>query len=316
MKGIPGLLNRAVIPVSEAGNPVAPDYAINWNGSPHVASDFISRDQYMGVFFGLSTAYDLVNDPQVKSLCKQNIETMLDYLLSHKWVAYRKDGTLSTAWQMNFAQQLAWVRAGLKVNPIKYNTTYWNHAFLADLCWFSIWTETFDPVGGYYKFNLEHGSFYTFLRLETNPVIWQRGYKGFRILRKALAHHLQAHFNMCTIGIAPWQSAEVGPETKSLLRLFLKRNRRNVAFTVTGVETVSYTPPSVNFLSGVEGVISQGTSTVAKYPLPPDKRTSTDFLWQRDPFRLTSYGNGTTEQPGIDYTLPYWMGRYYGVFTE
>jgi len=248
----------------------------------------------------------------------KRIETMLDYLLTHKWVALRKDGTVSTVWQSNPAHQLAWVRAGRRVNPSKYYLTYWKHAYLSDICWFSPWTMTFDPVGSYFKFNLEHGAFYTFLRLESNPWVWQRGYKGFRILRKALAHHLQAHFNMCTVGIAPWQALQIGPETRTLLRLFLKRPRRHVNVSVSGVETVPYTPPGVE--SGLFGALDSnaptGPSTISKYPLPPDKRPSTDFLWQRDSFRLSSWGDGTKEGPGVDYTLPYWMGRYYGVLAN
>src|SRR5207302_9224258 len=42
-------------------------------------------------------------------------------------------------------------------------------------------------------------------------------------------------------------------------------------------------------------------------------RHPTDYLWQRDPFQLAGCGNGFLESPGIDYILPYWMTRYYGV---
>jgi len=42
-------------------------------------------------------------------------------------------------------------------------------------------------------------------------------------------------------------------------------------------------------------------------------RPPTDFLWQRTPFLLRAGGAGTIETAGIDYILPYWMGRYYGV---
>jgi len=36
------------------------------------------------------------------------------------------------------------------------------------------------------------------------------------------------------------------------------------------------------------------------------------LLWQRTPFLLVGQGAGTIETAGIDYILPYWMGRYYG----
>jgi len=45
-------------------------------------------------------------------------------------------------------------------------------------------------------------------------------------------------------------------------------------------------------------------------------RPTTDFLWQRNPFQLTGGGSNTTEGAGIDYILPYWMGRYYGVIPS
>jgi hypothetical protein len=50
-------------------------------------------------------------------------------------------------------------------------------------------------------------------------------------------------------------------------------------------------------------------------PLPVPVRVPTDFLWQRDPFQLVGGGRGLIEGAGIDYILPYWMSRYYGVIT-
>jgi hypothetical protein len=47
-----------------------------------------------------------------------------------------------------------------------------------------------------------------------------------------------------------------------------------------------------------------------------EQRITTDFLWQRSPFQLTSEGAGTIETAGIDYILPYWMGRFYGVIND
>ncbi|WP_321475450.1 hypothetical protein [uncultured Paludibaculum sp.] len=50
--------------------------------------------------------------------------------------------------------------------------------------------------------------------------------------------------------------------------------------------------------------------------VPVPERPATDFLWQRSPFRLYGGLYGTIEGAGIDYILPYWMGRYYGVLGE
>jgi hypothetical protein len=45
-------------------------------------------------------------------------------------------------------------------------------------------------------------------------------------------------------------------------------------------------------------------------------RVATDFLWQRSPFQLSGGGNGYIESSGLDYLLPYWMARYYGIISS
>jgi len=51
-------------------------------------------------------------------------------------------------------------------------------------------------------------------------------------------------------------------------------------------------------------------------PIAVVDRINTDFLWQRSPFLLFGGGGGTIETAGIDYILPYWMARYYGVILD
>jgi len=47
--------------------------------------------------------------------------------------------------------------------------------------------------------------------------------------------------------------------------------------------------------------------------IPVNERVNTDFLWQRSPFLLFGGGFGTIEAAAIDYILPYWMARHYGL---
>ena len=47
--------------------------------------------------------------------------------------------------------------------------------------------------------------------------------------------------------------------------------------------------------------------------IPIVERVPTDFLWQRSPFELSGGRGGDIEGAGIDYLLPYWMARYFGI---
>jgi hypothetical protein len=39
-------------------------------------------------------------------------------------------------------------------------------------------------------------------------------------------------------------------------------------------------------------------------------------IWHRSPYTLDGGDDNGRERSGHDYTLPYWMGRYYGYIGE
>jgi uncharacterized protein (TIGR03437 family) len=43
------------------------------------------------------------------------------------------------------------------------------------------------------------------------------------------------------------------------------------------------------------------------------QRVPATFLWEQSPFQLVGGGSGLIENAGVDYILPYWMARYYGL---
>ncbi|MCK5797741.1 MAG: hypothetical protein KAI47_11185 [Deltaproteobacteria bacterium] len=70
--------------------------------------------------------------------------------------------------------------------------------------------------------------------------------------------------------------------------------------------------------------IRRAVDNMGKYPADPHcpgqtsvatdvkDRAASDFIWQRNPFKLVDSGAPQLVYPGIDYVLPYWMARYYG----
>ena len=142
----------------------------------------------------------------------------------------------------------------------------------------------------YFKFNLDYMSFYNLVRYEPNG-----DNKGaYQIIRNYTASHQNAFFDLIDRAL---NSPDVTRDTEmqSLVTQWLERPRRDPYVDDTKIVKVC--------------------GSEACQPVPVPIRPTTDFLWQRDPFQLTGGGSGTIEGAGIDYILPYWMARYYGVIT-
>jgi hypothetical protein len=153
-----------------------------------------------------------------------------------------------------------------------------------------------DPYNSYYKFNLDHINFYNLIRLEEPGTPRNLYMSAFTRLRNCTRTHQNAHFNMIERGLQG-ANATRDNETVNMLGLWLQRPRRNVFVDNTGKYPAC------------------GTNRACS-PIPVNDRYTTDFLWQRSPFQLTGGGDGTVPTPGVDYVLPYWMARYYGVVTQ
>jgi len=52
-------------------------------------------------------------------------------------------------------------------------------------------------------------------------------------------------------------------------------------------------------------------------PLPVYEQCSgTNFVWQRNPFRLDCGGRADTQWAGTDFLAPYWLGVVYGYVSD
>jgi hypothetical protein len=239
-----------------------------------------SRDQYSGVFFGLAVAYDMVNDAPTRANISALVTRMLDFLRNHAWTVIMPDGTVSTTFISRADQQLSFMNAGLHVNPAHYaNATELNSFALAVTVPAPIALEVTDN-GSYFKFNLDAINLYGLVRLDNSQ------YHSFYTAAYALLwNHVSSQQNAFF-------------QTVSMLNQWLQRPRRDVYVDLAGT------------------IPSCGSSGEACNPVPVAQRPTTDFLWQRDPYQLAGGGQGTIESAGIDYILPFWMARYYGLLTS
>lgn len=273
-------------------------YASTYNGEQVYWIGSTSRDQFSGVFFGLAVAYDLVSDATLRGQIAALVTRMLDNLLAHNWSVVMPNGTVSTTFVGRTEQQLTLLQIGRHVNPAKYLTRYQSfRSSNSSSTGFAISIDCLDTYSSYYKFNLDYINLFDLIRLEEPTSTYRSRYvSAYNTLRRCTATHQNAHFNMVDRSING-PNATRDADTQLFLGQWLQRSRRAFYTDVSSKYAVC------------------GTNRACS-PVPVPDRPNTDFLWQRSPLLLYGGGDSTVETAGIDYVLPYWMARYYGVIIS
>jgi uncharacterized protein (TIGR03437 family) len=290
------LLARCMVPVnSPYAQGIKSEESAN---GVHVTTDWVwigntSRDEYIGVIFGLGAAYDLINDSGVQSSIKDLVTRLVRFLTGNNWSVVMPDGSSSTTFIVRPDEMLGLLQVGRHVNSGEFSTYYDEQRILLS-------TTVSIPAGvdilddsSYFKFNLDYMNFYNLIRLESSSA--QTLYRaGYDLVRGHTASHQNAFFDLVDRALGSPDAAR-DAETRMLLAQWLQRGTRDQY-----VDDTKLVPVCGN---------------VACKPVPLPMRPPTDFLWQRNPFQLTGGGSGLIESAGIDYILPYWMGRYLGTVS-
>ena len=251
-----------------------------------------SRDEYSGAMFGLAVAYDMVTDQAIKTSISDLVTRLVDFLDGHNWSVTMPDGSASTSFLIRPDQIEAFLAIGRRVNSDHFSGVNFEtqRVLLATTVPAPILADTASD-DSYFKFNLDYINLYNLIRLEASSAktIYQSAYGR---LRDHTAAHQNAFFNIIDLALNGANAAR-DSQTLALLDAWLLRLRRDFGVDLHGTVAVCG---------------DQACQPVSVWLRPP-----TDFLWQRSPFQLSVGGAGIIESPGIDYILPYWMARYYGL---
>lgn len=258
----------------EAANTIIQNPPWIWVGN-------ISRDQIVGAFFGMGVAFDLVDDPGVKSTISALATLLSRFIADHQW---SPNDDISSTFELRPEELQMILQVTRHVNPADtisgpFIVPPVNVGVLVDV----------QSNSSYFKFNLDYMTFYNLVQYQNNG----DNLDAYKMLRSYTASHQNPFFNMVDRALQG-SNAVRDAEARSLLDQWLLRPKRDLS--------VNLTPQFKNCSTGE-----------ACAPVPIPVRPPTDFLWQRDPFQLIGGGNGNMEGSGVDYILPYWMGRYYGV---
>jgi hypothetical protein len=295
-------------------------YTANIGGQSYYWVGNTSRDQYSGVFFGLGVAYDMANDAEaqdVRAEIKEIVTRLLDFLLSKNWAVVMPNGSISTIFLGRYEQQLSFLQVGRRVNPGRFDATYRNYRSRYSLSVDTpIFFDTLDIHNSYFKFNLDYINLYNLIRMEEAPSPYHTDYlDAYDILRNKTQNHGNVHFNLIDRAL---KGGTVMREEGTRAFSFFDRGVRGITAapnpgTPRALLDEWLTRPRRDTWVDLRGTYQACGDDRACAPIPVKDQVRTDFLWQRSPYLLWGGGNALIETAGIDYILPYWMARYYGV---
>lgn len=242
-----------------------------------------SRDQIVGAFFGLGVAFDLVDDPAVKQGVRDLVTRLIGYISRHQWSP--NDDADSTFRLRPEALHML-VQVARRVNPAAdvsgpLFVLPVDSGVLYDI----------QSNSSYFKFNLDYMSLYHLVRLQDDS----RNRAAYLTLRAYTESHQNAFFNLIDRALRGPDPAR-DAETRSLIDQLLARQRRD-------------------FYTDISSAVATCGSEACR-AIPVHLRAPATFLWEVSPFQLRGGGSGIIESSGLDYILPYWMARYYGVIEE
>jgi uncharacterized protein (TIGR03437 family) len=249
---------------------------------PWIWLDNTSRDEVVGAFFGLGATFDLVDDPDVKAGISDLATRIIGFVSGHNWTP---NDDLSNTFLLRPEELQMLLQVARHVNP----SNGVSGPFIVPPVDTGVLVDV-QSNDSYFKFNLDAMTFYNLVRLQNTGD--NRG--AYQTYWNHVSSHQNAFFDIidrALNGANDTRDAEI----RSLLDQWLGRQKRDL------IADLSHTVP----------VCSGAACT----PVPLVQRPPADFLWQVSPFQLSGGLTGTTEESGIDYILPYWMARYYGVIT-
>ena len=267
------------------------------NGVDYIWFGNTSRDQYMGAFFGLSVAYEHMEDAAVRARISVIATKLIERLLDRNWAVVMPGGGISTVFWLRPEQQLAILQVGRQVNPARFARTYEDLRGRASGLDLVMALEAREPHDSYFKFNLNAISFFNLLRLEERDSPKRAAYiEAYQTFRRAVEAHGNAFFNVIDRALRGPDSRR-DAETTELIAAWLQRSKRDAWVDLRGKYRACGDDRACD-------------------PIPVADRVRTDFLWQRSPFLLYGGGEGRIETAGIDFILPYWMSRYHGADVQ
>lgn len=317
--GTPGLVARSVVPL-DIGKTKSEQWRLTPGGDMYWKSD-TSSDEIDGHYLAFYTYWEHIakDDPEEGALLEKQVRALTDYLVDNNYQLIDWDGE-RTRWGiwdpeslndgeehflengLNSLQMLSFLKVAYYITGDEtYQDHYMllirKHHYLSNVL---LAKKLFPDELNHSDDQLGFVAWYPILQIEQDPEIRRALHQGVRRHAKVEQMERSPFFNFVYATIDP-EDADVAGGILTLEEL--PEDRRDWLMENSQRTDVHFAAKPNRF-----------DRPVLDHLLPADERHFDK--WNGDPFVPDDGGNGTREDDGAAYLLPYWMGRFHGLLTE
>lgn len=275
----------------------------------------VSVDQVDGVFFGYALAFDLLEDSSIRHHVAEDVAPIADHILENRMKIIDLDGQPTRHGDLGSGPFSEDLNALIALMVIKVA-----HHITKEPRFHQAYQDLIKKKGYHYRAaaardkwweyllginhsdnNLAFLAFYTLIRLEEDPSLLKIYKAGLRRAWKVVRYEGNPLFTFVYHSLLQGDQVDQIALDRALETLYyFPAEKRNI------LKKNSLRPEICrSFWKDRHG------DPQACIPLPIQDRPSDSFEWKANPYRLDSGGDGKIFYAGVDYLLPYWMGRYH-----
>ena len=295
-----------------------------------------SRDQYIGWMFGMTMAYDLVDDEPMRDIIRADMLEVVTELMDNNWIIIAQDGNpTGTApavlpmTQLSFATQAYHVTGDARIlsalKRMLLNAGRIVHEVSAPF-------NLFNRYDQYFGNNLAHLQMFQLLRLGRfyfgeDDYDWLVAYFNSAVHTFTRLSH-NAWFNAVFMSQGGWEPEPTADPYREQfvgdLSDFPAPPNFRTFQPARDPSTYVLDPMSEDLVALAEALpwleellgFTFELQALDAFPVPlqcPDH-----FLWERNPFRIDacSWDDPLDVAPGADYLIAYWTGAYYRIIDK
>ena len=163
----------------------------------------VTRDQHLGILFGLATVYEHVAEDceDIWSTAKELLTLQFNFMMRNNWFLSGDETKTSIPnfWNPGSDQKYAYLAVNNFVTGGKYQAKLNEIRQGVPTVLLTAWLNTRNTVAKYYKLNLAYLSYYCVLRFETDPLIRKHIHEAHRTVESIIHNHLNPHFDLMRI---------------------------------------------------------------------------------------------------------------------